>query len=377
MRRSIALRIFYVVFLQFCLGCYSGDGTLIPADPHESEVVEEGFVLNVQPKVDILFLVDDSGSMKQAQERLADNINLFTTAMEKNKYLDYQIGVITSSVGPGYPDRSGLLQGRNPFVTREQPNGLQELERTIIGVGTLGNGSEKIFASLALAIDPELNLNPSFIRSDAFFILIMITDTKDQSVGDSSFRIYDRLVQMKADDDNMVLGYTVLSYPKLFGDKCFQDDREPDNLLEFMSYFSNANDARIGGGSESQTQNERIHPKYYELQNIVSLCDPNFGVKLANIGEDIRLRVSQKIPLPVRPVDGTIRLTYAGVTIEQKWWRYDFRSNSIVIDPSFEVADIGLSDGQFVVIMDESNPEKTIGDPLPKSKIESSSGAPQ
>jgi hypothetical protein len=353
-----------IVIIQLLTACYNGESKLIPRELNDAQTVEEGFRLDVVPKVDILFVVDDSGSMREAQVRLAENMSLFTQAMEKNKYLDYHIGVISTSFGGGYREKSGRLQGQPNFVTRSSLSGLRSLESSIIGLGLLGNGTESFFDPVFAAIDPEQNLNPGFMRSDAFFILIFITDTKDQSQVTTGFKVYDQLVQMKANDTERVLGYSVISYPKYFQDECRQDDKEPDNILDFMFYFSNAKNARIGGGSMSTTMDPSVNPKFYDLKNVFSLCDTNFGQKLANIGEDIRLRVSLKIPLPVRPVDGTIQLKYGEQLIDQRWWRYDFGTNSLVIDPNFEYdRNEAISTDQFFVIMDEADPEQLMGEP--------------
>ncbi len=352
------------IFLSFgIVSCYNGKSKLIPKDLNANKTVKEGFRLYVQPKVDILFVVDDSGSMRPAQEQLADNINLFIRAMEQNKYLDYQVGVISTSYGSGYKNQSGRLQGYPPFITRNSISGLQILEQNITTLGLLGNGTESFFDPIFAAIDPKINLNPEFIRPDAFFILILISDTKDQSQQISGFKVHDQLVNMKANDTERVLGYAVLSYPNYFEDECKQDEREPDNLFSFMTYFSNAKNARIGGGSLSVNKNPNVNPKFYELKNVFSLCDPNFGQKLANIGEDIRLRVAQKIPLPIRPVDGSIELKFGDQNVDQQWWRYDFGTNSIVIDPELVYQQTSQSGEQFVVIMDEADPNLWIGEP--------------
>jgi hypothetical protein len=358
-------KILFFTFMILSAGCYNGDKTLIPKQPFVPLEVEEGFSLIFEPKVDILFIIDDSGSMSTAQTKLAQNINLFTTAMEKNKFLDYHIGAITTSNGPDYASKSGYLQGKPTFVTRAMATGLRDLENNITRIGTMGDYKEKFFDPLVASIDPAKNLNPGFFRSDSFFVLILITDTKDQSDDNSGFKAHNMLVNLKASDVDKVLGYGVMSYPPFFGDNCGQDDREPENLFEFMSLFSNALNTQIGGGVSTipKSTSVPVPPKFFKLTNVFSLCDANFGQKLANIGDDIRLRVSQKIPLPVRPVDGTIKLKYGTQVIDKKWWKYDFGTNSIILDPLVELDDNQPDDAQLFVVMDQSDPLNTIGNP--------------
>lgn len=349
--------------LLFLTACYNGEKTLIPKQPFVPLEVEEGYNLVFQPKVDILFLVDDSGSMYSAQSQLAQNISLFTRAMEKNEFLDYHIGVITTSVGPAYSRQSGQLQGNPKFITRSTVNGLNLLERNIKGLGTNGNYIETFFDPIMLAIDPERNLNPGFFRSDAFLVLIVITDTRDQSTHNSGFYAFNSLVNMKANDVEKVLGYGVFAFPRFFGDTCFQDDGDPLSLFNFMGWFANAFNTQIAGGGSGGFTHHQIPPHFYKLTNVFSLCDSNFGQKLSEIGEDIRIRVSQKIALPVRPVDGTIRLKYGSQEIDKKWWKYDFGTNSIILDPLIELDKNQPEGSQLFVIMDQADIETTIGDP--------------
>ena len=343
-------------------GCYDGESTLIPRQPFVPLEVEEGFNLVFEPKVDILFVVDDSGSMTSAQSRLAQNINLFTRAMEQNKFLDYHMGVISTSHGSGYETKSGLLQGNPKFITRNTVDGLPKFERNIINLGTNGNWIEMFFDPIMAAITPTSELNPGFIRPDAFLVVIFISDTFDQSNYNSGFSVFNTMINLKANDTEKVLGYGVLSFPNYFKDICGQDGGNPNNLFDFMGYFTNALNSQIGGGTTASTQDPSIPANFYDLTNVFSLCDPNFGQKLSDIGSDIRLRVSQKIPLPVRPVDGTIKLKYGTQEIDKKWWKYDFGTNSIILDPLVELDETQV-DAQLFVVMDQADLETSLGDP--------------
>lgn len=347
---------------------------MLPKNIHRVVEVEEGFNPKIEHKVDILFLVDDSGSMSSAQQSLASNIGAFAEAMEKNKNLDYQIGVISTSFSrdAAYIKQSGRLQGDTKFVTRQTPQGLNILENNILALKTNGSGTEKFYDPLMAALDPEINLNPGFFRPEAFFVLIIITDTFDQSQEFSAFKTYDKLISLKAYDDQKVLGYGVISYADLFGDGCSQDGKAPMNLLDFMSFFINSENAEIGGGAKMSV-NPKVNPEYYKLSNIFSLCDDKFGDKLANIGQDIRVRVSQEITLPVIPAIGSLRLKYGSQVVDQKWWKYDFGANSIIIDPLVELDPNQPPGTQFFVVMDEADPDNLIGKPNEESSQSSPS----
>ena len=134
------------VVLVVCTSCYNGSQTLIPREVFTPKEVSEGFVLKFQPKVDILFFIDHSGSMISYQTSLAKNIDAFVEAMEKNKFLDYHVGVLKI---PDYnqeeDESSGRMTGNPPFVTRDTPEGLLKIKENIMG-GLVG--VELSFSSL-------------------------------------------------------------------------------------------------------------------------------------------------------------------------------------------------------------------------------------
>ncbi len=360
-------RLSFIFFgLMIIAGCYDGDKTLIPRQPYVPLEVEEGYNLVFEPKVDILFLIDNSGSMSQHQKRVADNIDLFATAMGKNKFLDYQIGVISTDHDPSKSNsHSGKLQGRPNFVTRDMVTGLDDLKSNITGLRTSGSAREMFFDPLMYAISTSQNLNPDFMRPEAFFALIIVSDSYDQSRETSGFKVLDTLVRQKAYDTDRVLGYAVLAYPEYFGQPCNREEKPPENLFDFMLGFSNSSNTQIGGGVSAPISNPTVPQRYQTLTNVFSLCDPQFGQKVADIGEDIRIRVSEKIPLPVRPVDGTIKLKYGKQVVDKKWWKYDFSSNSIILNPLVELDETQV-DAQLFVVMDQADTESAIGDPNPR-----------
>lgn len=350
--------VFSLSFL-FLLGCYAGDKTLVPKPPYEPTEIEESYVLKFEPKVDIVFVVDDSGSMYSHQRTLATNLGLFTSAMEQNKFLDYHIGVMSTSTQSYYGSiKPGALQGTPQFVTRLTDNGLSLLERNITALGTSGSATERMFDPLYVGLVQKADeYNPGFLRSEAFLVVILVTDAEDQSDLVSGFKVYNDLLRLKTWDENRMLGYAVLAYPSLFGDSCSQDGwDDPLENAEFMSYFTNAYNSRVGAGLPS---NPNSSPN--KLTNIFSLCDSMYGQKLANIGEDIRYRVSQVIPLPKLPVRGTIKLKYGSQYVDEKWWKYDPTSQSLILDPDIELVE--EEGAQFSVVMDQSNPDETIGVP--------------
>lgn len=250
--------------------------------------------------------------------------------------------------------KSGELQGNPKIITRSTPNGLDLLKNNITELGNAGSAREMFFDPLIYALSDELNINPGFMRPDAFFVLIIVSDSYDQSKEASGFKAFDTIIRQKAYDINKALGYAALAYPEYFSQTCKREEATPDNLMDFMLNFTNSLNTKIGGGVSFRLQNPNVPKRFQNLTNVFSLCDPDFGQKFANIGEDIRTRVSDNIFLPVRPVDGTIRLKYGDQVIDNKWWKYDLGTNSIILDPLMEL-DETQADPRLFIIMDQAN----------------------
>ncbi len=123
---------------------------------------------DVKESADVLFIIDNSGSMEEEQERLATNFEAFVAVLSES-YADFQIGVATTDV-----DDEGVLHGE--VYTRDSTDLEQNFQATVM-VGTGGSKDERGFQSALLALD----LNPSFTREDAGLNLVFLSDEDDHS----------------------------------------------------------------------------------------------------------------------------------------------------------------------------------------------------
>lgn len=145
-------------------------------------------------KVDVLLMVDNSGSMAPYQEKLSTNFDLFLTYFIEGN-VDYHIGVVTSSVvAPVYvsgmscteaevnavPPGGELVEGT--YITPSTEDG-DALFQELVSVGTCGSGYEMGLESAYLALtEPNLSgPNEGFLRDDAYLSVIFVTDEQDTS----------------------------------------------------------------------------------------------------------------------------------------------------------------------------------------------------
>jgi hypothetical protein len=133
----------------------------------------ERFVASEVSAVDILFIVDNSGSMADDQELLAQNFASFFSAGLSDRDVDFQVGVTTTDVlSPGAA--AGELVG--PVLNRFTA----DLESTFaeqVRVGDQGSGIELGLEALRLALEDPGRQN--LFRDHAALSVVFVTDEED------------------------------------------------------------------------------------------------------------------------------------------------------------------------------------------------------
>lgn len=282
-----------------------------PAPPKEVKKTQGSAIF--KPSVDILFVIDDSGSMDTHQQRLHDNFDLFINAFQKNTYLDYHIGVMsTDDAGSSkcQTERNGCLVGSNyKYIQRSTPNGLTELLDMLI-VGTGGNGLEKVFDPMIAGLSAPMttSLNVGFLRPSAHLAVIAITDAEDQSsMYNDSQKAYNELVKIKGGAKDKVLAYGAFIPPDSTTN-CPKDStiQNTQSLVDFVNYANG---------------------KYYDL------CDATYGEKLAQVSDDIVQRVGRIVNLDRLPDISSIYVQFGSRIIPnsvERGWIYDPVRNAVV-----------------------------------------------
>jgi hypothetical protein len=166
--------------------------------------------------LDILFVIDDSGSMEDEQASLRANFSRLVGVLESiNGGLpDVHIGVVTPNLGTSATDGSQASAiggcsgtGENGALRELAPGGPRFLEslddgaggRTvnftgtladafarIADVGTAGCGIEQHLEAMKRATDGSNPKNAGFLRPEAFLAVIVIADEDDCSLAKST-----------------------------------------------------------------------------------------------------------------------------------------------------------------------------------------------
>jgi hypothetical protein len=166
----------------------AGPGQFTPTSPVQCD----SFLQKQTAKVDILWAVDNTGSMGPKQQKVQNDFSVFmqhlTTPDENGNVPDYHLGVVTTDMFN--PDQSGKLQnGANlahPWIGLDTCGGGCDpvaAFKAAVNVGTRGAGEPKGLLAAALALTPPLSTgaNAGFLRPDATLIVIFVSDAEDTS----------------------------------------------------------------------------------------------------------------------------------------------------------------------------------------------------
>ncbi|KAB2910572.1 MAG: VWA domain-containing protein [Kofleriaceae bacterium] len=200
-----------IVGLAALTGC--PDREVSRVDPIQDPVLDKSIPVNINRNLDIIFLVDNSGSMLAEQQQLTANFPEFINVLQQIEggLPDIHLGVISSNVGaagaasvPGCPasgDDGNLLTGppgntcastyglQGSFISdiaqqdgsrmRNYTGDLAQLFTCMASLGTSGCGFEMPLESMYRALQP--GKNPGFYRDEAYLAVIFLSDEDDCS----------------------------------------------------------------------------------------------------------------------------------------------------------------------------------------------------
>ncbi len=318
-RMSLSITVLIAVFLG---ACSPDSPKLVPApDLTVEKVVKDNDYQVFDPKVDILFVVDNSGSMDSHQKDISTNVGRFVAAFFNRVSIDYHIGVVSTDMDQTFNGKCcGRLIGDPTFIQSNTVNPAVDLAGRLL-LGTNGSGTEKLFDPVlaALSAPIESTINKGFLRPEAHLAVIFITDAEDQSQG-AGTALYDFLVKLKGKREK-VLAYGAIIPSGIPNDVCPRDDysTEPHRIEQFLSLTINKG------------------------KNEFNLCAADFGDKLAQVAQDLAKQVSNTIYLNRAPVIKTLKVTYGTQLIANDpltGWTFDpslnalFLGDNLSLDPN-------------------------------------------
>jgi len=280
--------------LGFSWGCVQ-TGLTPDADPViESVQITETFVQVSNPKVDVLWVVDNTGSMAEEQAALAASFEAFVEAMD-DASLGYQLGVVTTEVDA---ERAGELRGNPWIITSESADASQAFAEAI-SVGTDGAGAEAGLSAMMLALSEPLisSVNRGFRRSDAALHVIAVSDDDDDSEASSAHPVSDPVGEALA---------------------FLEDEAAATGLPAFFSAVvcDDVGGCACQGGA---IYGERYIDVAAATGGVVSgICDGDLAAVVGALGA-LSITYPDTFPLQSAPADGDVVIDVDGERVSDGW----------------------------------------------------------
>jgi hypothetical protein len=288
----------------------------------------------INNKLDILWVVDNSGSMDPLQARLNANFNSFMTNFQA-KGFDYKIAVTSSDAykaSASYTNNPALARFRAGsninstaprIITPDTPNVIQTFV-TNATLGSYGSGDERVFQSMLDSMKSPLNTG--FLRQGAFFAVVILSDEDD-------FSNYSRGEGANGDHSYTQTGLlpvdTVISELDTMTGSTAADRRYNVSAITVDTEACRAQHYQ-------STTAAIIGKRYIELAGktngvIGSVCDASFANSLNFIQQRI-VELSTQFKLDREPKVETIVVTVNGDLVPNdatNGWTYSAETNAI------------------------------------------------
>lgn len=278
-------KIFALVCTLSLVNCSKNEDYIYHAVPPKPVFVSNAFSVkdfDTASKVDILWVIDNSGSMSSIQRNVIANAKIFMDGFLQSNVINWKMGIVSTDEDDapylGIPVTFGR-QSVDPVTTFQQ---------AVAKLGISGSGDEYVFHN----INRVFKDFSKFHRADAHLVVIMVTDEEEQSqkLDPAVYKPanFFRLMKQKVRSNLVLRFYGAISAP---------DVPQCTNPMTRVPY--------------------KDSPFEYMIQQtngfMVSACSVDFGLGLANIGKDIgNLLQFPRLLLNEPPRPETIKVSYKG-----------------------------------------------------------------
>lgn len=260
-------------------------------------------------RLDILFVIDNSGSMQAHQQLIAKNAEILFKQIEN---YDLHVGSITTDMDKYSED---LMSNKIKWVSNTAA-GWQQQAAGLLSRGVDGSGTESPLAAVTHSISKEMwETNKGFFRTKSNLVIIFITDAEDQS--DMTVPTFLSLLNRFASGFGSTLSMhgLLVSSAETETSSCPRDSNgeKPLRLESAISVF---------GGK------------------ILSLCESEKSIEILASSNDFaptNANPESEVTLNYIPVLSTLTITYGSQILQagdvSGGWVYYSKENKIVFGP--------------------------------------------
>ena len=250
--------------------------------PYSEDIWVESFV---QPTgndgVDIIWVIDFSGSMHGDYDRLMAGIEAMMNALPKS---NWRLNMISTD-----EDKS-IVESQFPLIPGDDIDDAKSLYANISG-GTREDGFESVHAYIE-----ENSYSSTWMRSDASLLVVFVSDEDDQSMHD--------MVTL----DDFIDWYSI--------------QRES----VFLASIVNLDPKESTCNSNSHNTGERyIDATSYFGGIVVDICSDDWSTGVSDASQQVE--PYEEWSLSYTPIESSIRIFYDGIV--NSGWVYDIKTNTI------------------------------------------------
>lgn len=259
--------------------------------------VNQTHVQEETPYLDVIFVIDNSGSMNIFQQELENQVGLFMNVFVTSG-ADYHLSVITT-------DEAALLEYDGvKWIDSSYLTPTAWLQTVIGGIGTRGSGTERGIEMAKNALEGDASPGRGFLRESAALIIIYVSDESDHSAGGWNF--YTGFF------DNIKSSQHLMKHFAVIGDY-------PTGCVAITAYGSR----NIGLGEGYYDMTQRYNGDWY------SICAPDWGQQIQNLANTVVTRKIFDLDEP-DPIETTLTVAVNGQQVTN--WTYDNSTNAVIFD---------------------------------------------
>jgi hypothetical protein len=282
-------------------------GQVVLANPLALASFQNDVFMQGNGVVDILWIIDDSGSMADQRLVLGQNFGRFLQELQAVQS-SYHIGVTTTNAGD-----DGQLQIASgvKIITNSTPNAQQVFQQLTTFPPSRARWEQGLrMGELALTPPNSTGVNAGFLRNNAALAVIVVTNEDDGSYGDPGY--YVRFYRGAKGPGNERL----VTFSTIGGTL-------PDGCVP------PADVGKLGGRAQPAARYAAVS---FPTSGVVgSICDTSFEITLVRIVQALNT-LRRVFQLSLTPASGTLSVVVDGVTIPQdvvNGWQYQASTNSI------------------------------------------------
>ncbi len=297
--------------------------------------------------VDILWVVDNSGSMDTSQNQLATSVPAFISKFTQTNF-DFRMAVVTTDAYKGmsfyggdptlalfrdgerdyYPnDGMNDATSSGVFVISPSTPNINTVFQTNLLQGIYGGGDERGFQSMEGALLNSTNAARPFPRPGSFLVVIFLTDEEDFSwSGTAGIQDSSPGVQNVITDPRLL---PVSYFTGVLDTVTNSTATKKNYMVSTIAIFDETCRQQL---TNTTFTGRRIAERYAQLVDATggvkaSLCS-DFSDIMSNISDSI-LQFSTKFYLTRTPVPGTLQIYVNGVLVPESNYVYSETENSV------------------------------------------------